>query len=139
MAQAGRPPKYKTAEELQKLIDQYWENLKPEQPPTVTGLALALGMSRQDLINYQARDEFFDTIKQAKQAVEEFNESRLITGNSVAGVIFNLKNNFNWKDKTEQEVSNTIKTVYIEKEEKKNYEDHIDSIVPKKTQKSDPA
>jgi hypothetical protein len=139
MAQAGRPPKYKTAEELQKLIDQYWENLKPEQPPTVTGLALALGMSRQDLINYQSRDEFFDTIKQAKQAVEEFNESRLITGNSVAGVIFNLKNNFNWKDKTEQEVSNTIKTVYIEKEEKKNYEDHIDSIVPKKTQKSDPA
>lgn len=137
----GRPPKYKTVEELQLVIDKYWEDLRlglPPAIPTVTGLALALNMSRRCLVEYGEKEEFSNTIKKAKQKVEVFNESKLISGNSVAGVIFNLKNNFNWKDKTEQEVSSTIKTVYIDPEEKDDYEDHINSVVPKKTQKSKP-
>jgi len=130
---AGRPCKYETAQQLEAVIIKYWEDLKFEQPPTVTGLALALDMSRQNLIDYQNKDEFLDTIKKAKQQVEQFNEERLISGNSVAGIIFNLKNNFNWKDKTEQEVSSTVKTVYIEQEEKQANLDHIYSVVPKIT------
>lgn len=128
----GRPPKYDTVEQLEAVIIKYWENLRPEQPPTVTGLALALDMTREGLIHYGEKEEFADTIKKAKQQVEQFNEERLISGNSVAGVIFNLKNNFNWKDKTEQEVSSTVKTVYIDGDEKKGYEDHIDDVVPNK-------
>jgi hypothetical protein len=125
----GRPCKYETVQQLDAVIIKYWEDLRPEQPPTVTGLALALDMTREGLIHYGEKEEFADTIKKAKQQVEQFNEERLIAGNSVAGVIFNLKNNFNWKDKTEQEVSSTVKTVYIEKEEKAGYEDHINSVV----------
>lgn len=98
----GRPPKYKKKEEIQELIDKYFYDCdKNDEPYTVTGLALALNMSRQDLINYSNKEEFFDTIKKAKLKVENYLEKRLIKDNSCTGIIFNLKNNYGWKDKQE--------------------------------------
>ena len=72
--------------------------------PTISGLALHLDMSTEALRNYQDKGEFLATIKKAKQKVEVSLEQRLAT-NTVAGTIFNLKNNFGWKDKQEQEIS----------------------------------
>lgn len=99
----GRPPFYKTKEELQAAIDDYFAKT-PEEETTITGLALALGFtSRQALLNYQDREEFFDTIKRAKLRVENSYEKDLKKkGNS--GTIFALKN-FDWKDRTEQDVT----------------------------------
>lgn len=98
----GRPPKYKKKEEIQELIDKYFCDCdKNDEPYTVTGLALALNISRQDLINYSNKEEFFDTIKKAKLKVENYLEKRLIKDNSCTGIIFNLKNNYGWKDKQE--------------------------------------
>lgn len=98
----GRPPKYKTKEEIQKKIDAYFIQCdKDNEPYTVTGLGLALDMSRQDLINYSNKEEFFDTIKKAKQRVENYLEKKLIKDSSATGIIFNLKNNYNWKDRQE--------------------------------------
>lgn len=81
-----------------------------DQHPTVSGLAVFLDLTRQGLINYEKDYEehcdFFDTVKKAKARVEAYNEQRLHAGNP-AGVIFSLKNNFSWKDKTE--VDNTHK------------------------------
>jgi len=37
---------------------------------TVSGLALALKTSRETLINYEEREKYFDTIKDAKQFIE---------------------------------------------------------------------
>jgi len=109
----GRPPKYKTAKEMQVLIDKYFDRQDKEgRPYTVTGLALALDMSRQDLVNYQNKDEFFDTIKKAKQKVQEYNEEILINGKNVAGVIFNMKNNFGYTD-TQTIDNNVNQTVTI--------------------------
>lgn len=68
---------------------------------TVTGLALALGMTRQGLIDYEGKAKFADTVKQAKQIVEAQNERELYTPKIAAGVIFNLKNNFGWADRTD--------------------------------------
>ena len=48
---------------------------------------------------------FFFTIKKAKSKVEDYLEKKLLTGNSATGIIFNLKNNFEWKDKQEVEVA----------------------------------
>lgn len=42
--------------------------------PTVSGLAVALKTSRQTLINYESNEEFFDTIKSAKQYIESIIE-----------------------------------------------------------------
>ncbi|MBR6688795.1 MAG: DNA-packaging protein [Clostridia bacterium] len=98
----GRPPKYKTKEEIQEKIDEYFKMCKLNNKPyTITGLGLALDMSRQDLINYSKKDEFFDTIKRAKMRVENYLEERLINDSSATGIIFNLKNNYGWKDKQE--------------------------------------
>lgn len=74
------------------------------KPVTITGLAVALGCDRETLLNYEKKEEFFGTIKAAKTKIHEYVESCLFKGNA-AGIIFNLKNNFNWKDKTEVETS----------------------------------
>lgn len=121
---AGRPPKYETPEEMQRLIDLYFLACKTKATgdigliadlpdddleivndiddvyPTVCGLALLLDLTRQGLIDYSERDEFIDTVKRAKSRVERFLEQRLYS-NAAAGTIFNLKNNFGWKDAKE--------------------------------------
>ena len=106
MLKVGRPKKYNEAEEMQKKIDEYFEKCdKDREPYTITGLCITLDMSRQDLSNYSKEEKFFDTIKKAKMKVENYLEKRLINDNSTTGIIFNLKNNFGWKDKQEVEVA----------------------------------
>lgn len=107
----GRPPKYKTPEEMQMVIDDYFG--KVGDKPTMSGLALELGMSRQALCDYAKKDEFLDTIKSARLRVEAALEQHLFSG-SVAGVIFNLKNNFGWKDKTEVEQNTKLTVVEVQ-------------------------
>ena len=119
MTDRGRPPKYETPEQMQEVIDRYfnkggegeesgaaWIQMGDAEmfAPTVEGLAYELGLSRQALLDYQKKDDFLDTIKRAKQKIGIALEQRLY-GNNVTGIIFNLKNNFGWKDKTETEHS----------------------------------
>ena len=117
----GRPPKYTKKEEMQKKIDEYFMKCdKDNEPYTVTGLGLALDMSRQDLINYSNKEEFFYTIKKAKLKVENYLEKRLINDNSATGIIFNLKNNYGWKDKQENINVGVSYEDYIKKVEDKD-------------------
>lgn len=121
----GRPPKYRTAAALQEGIDTYFRSCQGEvlrdgvgapvldkygqpvmvgaKPPTVTGLALALGFaSRQALLNYQGRPHFNDAITRAKSRVEEYTEGRLFDRDGARGAQFSLKNNFpGWRDNAE--------------------------------------
>lgn len=123
----GRPPMYKSKEEIQEKIDKYFEECEGKvledkdgnpilnkyggviimgsKPPTVTGLALALGFStRQSLLNYQAQDEFLDTITRAKSRVEQYAEERLFDRDGSHGAQFSLRNNFKgWKSKDIEE------------------------------------
>lgn len=135
----GRPPKFKSKEEMQELIDKYFEDckgtiLKDEngemvfdkygqpvifnsKPLTITGLALALGFnSRQSLLNYQGKKEFVDTITRAKAKVEQYAEERLYDKDGANGAKFSLANNFEgWKEKQQidADVNNTV-TISIE-------------------------
>lgn len=110
----GRPPKWTTPEELQKDIDKYFEECeKTGEPLTITGLAIALDTYRQTLMNYEEKDEFFDTIKKAKQRIENFAEKKLYDKDvPTTGVIFNLKNNYGWVDR--QEVDSKVNLSYEE-------------------------
>lgn len=102
--QVGRPRKYKTVEELQTLIDEYFSRCDEMQRPyTITGLALYLDMDRQSLLRYEKDygDEFSYTIKRAKERVQEFVECCLFKKGIAQGVIFNLKNNFKWEENIE--------------------------------------
>ena len=107
----ARPKKYDKVEDMQRDIDNYFKTCDDkERPYTVSGLANALDLTRQSLLNYEEDDEFFDTIKRAKSKIEQFVEESLFTGSNTAGVIFNLKNNYNWKDRQEFEadVNNNV-------------------------------
>ena len=100
----GRPLKFKNEKELQRKIDAWLRVCKKEKRPlTITGLALALETGRNVLIDYENREEFSNTIKRAKLLCENYAEEALFLGKNVAGAIFNLKNNYNWKEKQEIE------------------------------------
>ena len=103
MAHAGgRPLKFKSPEELQEKIDAYFLSVVPRQY-TITGLAMALDVDRDTLLNYQDKPEFFGTIKRAKTKIEWGYELTLRERGS-SGDIFGLKN-FGWTDKTEQDIT----------------------------------
>lgn len=70
---------------------------------TITGLAMALNTTRETLLDYENKDEYSDTIKKAKSKIENYVENNLF-GSNVTGPIFNLKNNYGWRDKTEQDL-----------------------------------
>ncbi len=121
---AGRPPLYKTVEDLQAIIDEYfnWCDARIQQvyspksesvievinpaPYTMAGLARRIGMSRQALSEYAASDKFGDTIKEARAKVQEDVEIRLME-KQATGAIFNLKNNFGYRD--EKQLDHTTK------------------------------
>ncbi|MGN0026957.1 MAG: terminase small subunit [Clostridium sp.] len=121
----GRPLKFKTPEELEKRIEEYFKYAKDNmEVPTVSGLAWYLGTNRQCLLRYQEEDNdllrsvpddvkcmFRDTVKQAKARIEAGYEQALFSKNSAVGAIFTLKNNYGWVDK--QEVEQTNKTIEV--------------------------
>lgn len=94
----GRPRIYDNIEDLSVACASYLEKCQQEEKrPTVTGLALALGFAdKSTLYEYRDRPELSYPIKKALTVIEMELENRL-TGNSVAGVIFALKN-MGWKD-----------------------------------------
>lgn len=96
--QGGAPRMYKTPEEMEAIGQEYFKKCKDEDRPiTVTGLALALGMTRLGLINYEGRKRFVNAVKRMKTICEEYVESIAITkGHS--GSIFCLKNFKGWHD-----------------------------------------
>lgn len=118
----GRPLLFKNKEELSKLIDEYFDwcdnrtrsvyikelgdnmEISSPAPYTMSGLARRIGIDRDTILNYSKKEEFFGTIKAARERVQEDVETRLMETSNQSGAIFNLKNNFGWKDKTEQDV-----------------------------------
>lgn len=110
----GRPLKFKTLQELQEAVDNYF-NTCPKDEWTITGLAMELDTYRSVLIDYgsgkydQEDREFSYTIKKAKQKVENGYEIDLKKAGRT-GTIFALKN-FDWKDKTETDLTSGGKPV----------------------------
>lgn len=172
----GRPPKFRSVLELEKLIDEYFawcephpeivtewirptktvieknkkgkdvekevtdydepmytheiERLTTKVPYTVNGLALFLDTTRETLNKYEYMPEFTDTIKRAKTRIE--NELELgLYGNNVTGLIFNLKNNYGWKDKTETDI--TTKGESIKGEYNKDIADKFEQFMLNET------
>jgi hypothetical protein len=126
----GRPLKYKTVEELQAAIDEYFDYcdnrikqvhskegesyaVADPEPYTVSGLAYRLGFEdRASFLDYKERDQFSSTIKKARFKIETDIERRLMNKDTFTpGLIFNAKNNFSWSDRSEVEQSGTVEIV----------------------------
>ena len=102
----GRPLKFKDKEELQKKITEYFDKCSETgKPLTITGLAVALDTFRSVLIDYESKDEFSYTIKKAKEYIHAWTEEYLFTGKNQTGAIFNLKNNYGWKDSSQTDIT----------------------------------
>ena len=108
----ARPKLYNSSEEMQKKIDIYFKTCDElGKPYTISGLSLALDMDRRSLLNYSKNQEFFLTIKKAKQRVEQQLEENLYRLGNNSGIIFNLKNNFNWKDNNDNDDNSELTKV----------------------------
>ena len=123
----GRPPKYKTAKELQKKIDEYFlkcdegelievyskkkqevVKIMQKTPYTVPGLSDHLGFaSRQSFLDYEKKGKkegvkdgrFTCTITRARQRIERQRNERALSGEQESRFAqFDLKENFGWKD-----------------------------------------
>lgn len=133
-----RPKIFKTEKELESLIQDYFDSITMDIPrtddirepvlnnaweqiidteytsiPSILWLCEYLDIHRSTLIEYEEQKEFSNTIKKAKQRIEKYNAEQLYRKEQVTGIIFNLKNNFDWKDKSEvdQKTEHTINWV----------------------------
>jgi hypothetical protein len=115
--------KYNSAIELQKGIDAYFaycdsrtkdivlkngdsKNIAFPRPYTVLGLCVHLDITRDTLLEYEKQNELSDTVKKAKTKIELNKQEGMLDNTwNTAGVIFDLKHNHGWKDKTEIEHS----------------------------------
>ncbi len=123
----GRPPKWKSPEALDKAIDKYFEDIQGHpyvqedgsvlcgkdglpiivgaEPPTMAGLALALGFAnRTSLLQYEGKPQFMASISRARTKIEKYAEGRLYDRDGARGAEFSLKYNFRWaqEEQTQQ-------------------------------------
>ncbi len=144
----GRPASYKTPKQMIDKIEEYFikassrvrEHVTPTglivkindpAPVHVTGLCVHLGICRDTLCEYQKKLGFSDPITRAKQRCEEYAVNSCFEGKSGNKADFVLQNNFGWKNKTEVDTKGSmiVKTIYIDAEEKAEYEKHISEAI----------
>ena len=128
MAKVGRPKgakKFRSVKQLQDAIDAYFERcdnnietivtkegvvveIPKPIPYTIEGLAVALDLDRRTINNYSKDENFFPTIKKAKEKVLNKLTEMAVTGQAVPSIsIFLLKNNYGYADKTEQSIEHS--------------------------------
>lgn len=120
--QRGRKRKYNNEAELKKDIDEYFSKIRALitddngnvigtrwiGKATMSGLAIAIGMDRTTLVGYSNKDEYFNTVRDARNIVESQLENTLSTQGNNTGPQFVAKNNFGWHDKTEVSVEASV-------------------------------
>lgn len=124
----GRPPMFKTAEELQAKVDEYFvsgmnvrevvvgrgenETVIQIPIPTITGLVLFCGFcDRISFYDMEKLPKFTYTIKRARTMIEQRYEEAM-QGKNPAGPIFALKN-LGWSDKSEIEHSGDLNVTVV--------------------------
>ncbi len=112
---------FETAENLEEAIHEYFseldgrtvqvvtkdgvETIQDPKPPSVVGLCLWLGISRQTLLNYKVKQKFGHVIARAMQVIENGYEGALMSRDQSNGAKFNLNVNFGWIERKALELS----------------------------------
>lgn len=129
---AGRPKKY-TKKSLREAVDRYFRSISrtiPARdltgavvknddgedimvvqfvvPPSISSMCLYLGIDRSTWQNYadpELHPEFRSVTADARARIEAYLEEQLLTREKgLQGIIFNLQNNYGWKQKQEVEL-----------------------------------
>lgn len=102
----GHPPCFESVEAMADGIEDYFAScmapifdkngvqmgMRWMRKPTVGGLAIHLGVSRDTIWRYSKSDQFSDLIKKAKEIITNFTEEMLIEGKNPVGAINTLVN-----------------------------------------------
>ena len=127
---SGKSKKFETSEQLQEAINEYFDfcdkntvkifnkkdnclvDIPKPIPYTIEGLCDVLDCDRDTLLNYEKAEnyeEFFGTVKRAKNKIQRNKVERGLMGDSNPAVsIFDLKNNHGYIDKVQNENNSTI-------------------------------
>lgn len=126
---AGRPKKY-TAKAFREAVETYFARLRTivpmldplgenlldvngdpivrtvyTIPPTISGLCLALGIDRSTWQNYadpEKNPKHAPICEDVRLRIEAYLEEQLLTREkSLQGIIFNLQNNYGWRERHE--------------------------------------
>lgn len=93
----GRPPLFTDPADIERIGKEYYaQRVADDIPPTINGLAVALGMCRDSLNEYRKKPEFSDAMKTVLTPIQDWWERKL-SGTSPTGTIFWLKNQ-GWTD-----------------------------------------
>jgi len=102
--------KGRTIYEIVKIVNDLGEPITVREyliPPSQGALCLYLGIAPHTWIDYcdaKKNPEFLQSTTRTRARLESYLERELISRpKGVQGIIFNLQNNYNWKDKKEVE------------------------------------
>jgi hypothetical protein len=112
-----------SVQDLINTISAYFDLVnRQNSSPTFTGLAMSVGLNRKQLKDFPSNNPFSPYLERAKQYVIDFAEKQLFEPKSSAGVAFWLKNNDDWVDKTEVNLTNskTMKEIIDEIDQRNN-------------------
>lgn len=105
--QLGRPRLYSDPAVFAEKTRDYFEDIEAKgKMPTMAGLCLHLGFyDRESFARYaEYGDDFSRTVKAARLMIEDDRHQRLANP-ACTGVIFDLKVNHGWQDKTVSELT----------------------------------
>lgn len=118
---AHRPRLYETHEAFEAKTEEYFNSEDGIALPTLSGLSLFLGFSdRESFSNYATYgEEFSRTVNKARLRIEHHRHKALVMKETFTpGIIFDLKNNHGWKDKTEVEVTGDFAGILAQRRKK---------------------
>lgn len=105
----ARPRLYEDHETFDTKVDEYFAHVEAlDKRPTFAGLSYYLGFDDREGFTHYAEygDDFSRTVKRARLRIEDDRWQSLIDKAAFTpGLIFDLKNNHGWKDKTEQDIN----------------------------------
>ena len=127
----GCPRQWQSVEAMSEAIENYFAKCDARTVPMVVGkalvrvpkpepyivqkLAVFLDLTTKGLIGYEQREEFGATIKRAKARIEANKVLHMLDGDGYGpGYIFDLKNNYGWKDKQDLEINVLNSPAWIE-------------------------
>ena len=121
---AGRPKSFNNVKELNDKIESYlMYQEEKELPITMLSFYVYCDICKDTGSLYvkgeydDENNSFSDALKKLRAKCEAYAESQLYSNRNTAGIIFSLKNNYNWRDKQEIDMKIEDLTVTIANDE----------------------
>ena len=95
---------------VMNMLDEQVTVIEFVVPPSVGGICRFLGIHRSTWNEWAKEEGFSDTVTHAQGCMQAWNEEQLLTrpGKDLKGIVFNLENNYGYREKSSVEMSGGI-------------------------------